>query len=160
MFLDGFEFVPDGRNEDFTAWFGTDSDHKKFLSQFAQEGTGGLFCFWNEHGGDDFSASPIAYLGSEGEVGLAARNFDEFLSILSTGFILYSLVLQNEKFHFSAGESDEDLKGENEADFKKFVAWLEAECGVHPAADVDKLRAEIGPAEVVFKSWIDARRGR
>lgn len=158
MFLDGFEFVPDFDSEDFTAWFRTPAtDHRNYLCRFAQEGTGGLFCFWNKDGGDDYSNSPVIYLGSEGERGVAARNFDDFLRVLSSGFILFSLVFAGKQYHFSEAEEDPEEKKENQATFDEFVSWLRAECSIEPAKDVLRMQSDLADLNAEFQSWIEAR---
>lgn len=158
MFLDGFEFVPDYDSEDFTAWFRTTAtDHRNYLCRFAQEGTGGLFCFWNQQGGDDYSNSPVVYLGSEGERGVAARNFDDFLRVLSSGFILFSLVFADEEYHFSEADEDPEDRLENETSFREFVSWLEKECNILPAQNVKGMRADLSTLNAEFESWIEAR---
>ena len=71
--------------ESIRAWTGNDDlDGIEFLI-FGEDGTGGYAAFWNVRPGAPILEQPIVFLGSEGEVGVIARNFGEYLWLLADG---------------------------------------------------------------------------
>jgi len=52
---------------------------------FGQDGTGGLAAFWLVRDGAPLFEQPIVFFGSEGELGVVARNFDDYLWLLGGG---------------------------------------------------------------------------
>lgn len=67
------------------AWTGNDSLDGAAYRIFGQDGTGGLATFWLVRDGAGLLEQPIVFFGSEGEVGVVARNFGDFLWLLASG---------------------------------------------------------------------------
>ena len=53
---------------------------------FGMDGTGGYSAFWLVRNGQPLTSQPIVFLGSEGEVGVVARDLADFLWLLADGF--------------------------------------------------------------------------
>ena len=82
---DEFLSVEDTR-EWFRAWTGnSEADGSPYLV-FGQDGTGGYAAFWLVREGRNLLAQPIVFLGSEGEMGVVAQNFSDYLWLLAAGF--------------------------------------------------------------------------
>ena len=52
---------------------------------FGQDGSGGYVAFWLIRLGEDLLRQPIVYFGSEGEIGVVAANFSDYLWLLAGG---------------------------------------------------------------------------
>jgi len=75
-----------------SAWTGNpDADGSSFRV-FGQDGTGGYAAFWLVREGEDVLEQPIVFLGSEGEIGVVARNFSDYLWISASGHGPYEAV--------------------------------------------------------------------
>lgn len=69
----------------FRAWTGNDeADGDRFLI-FGQDGTGGYAAFWSHEHPASLLDRPIVFLGSEGAVGVVAKNLDDYLWLLASG---------------------------------------------------------------------------
>jgi hypothetical protein len=79
-------FLPANEVQDwFKAWTGnTEADGGKFLV-FGQDGTGGFAAIWLAHNDGSILDQPIVFLGSEGETGVIAKDFDDYLWLLASG---------------------------------------------------------------------------
>jgi hypothetical protein len=67
------------------AWTGnSEVDGAEFLV-FGQDGTGGYAAFWNVRPGASVLDQPVVFLGSEGAIGVVARNFSDYLWLLAGG---------------------------------------------------------------------------
>ncbi len=75
----------------FRAWTGNPEVDGAALRVFGQDGTGGYAALWLSRAGS-LSEQPIVFLGSEGELGLVARNLADFLWLLADGFGPYEAV--------------------------------------------------------------------
>jgi hypothetical protein len=53
---------------------------------FGQDGTGGYAAFWLVRPNAELLDQPIVFFGSEGELGVVARNFVDYLWLLAGGF--------------------------------------------------------------------------
>jgi hypothetical protein len=53
---------------------------------FGEDGSGGYAAFWLVRSGRPLEQQPIVFFGSEGELGVVARNLDDYLWLLSGGF--------------------------------------------------------------------------
>jgi hypothetical protein len=74
------------------AWTGNKKvDASPFLV-FGQDGTGGYGAFWNVLPGRDLFEQPIVFFGSEGELGVIAENFSDYLWLLASGHGPYEAV--------------------------------------------------------------------
>jgi hypothetical protein len=59
---------------------------------FGQDGTGGFAAFWLQRKGRPLREQPIVFFGSEGELGVIAGSFDDYLWLLAGGFGPYEAV--------------------------------------------------------------------
>ncbi|MDJ0345135.1 hypothetical protein QMK19_31840 [Streptomyces sp. H10-C2] len=53
---------------------------------FGQDGTGGYAAFWLVRPGRSLVEQPVVFLGSEGDVGVVARDLAGYLWLLAEGF--------------------------------------------------------------------------
>lgn len=76
----------------FRAWTGNpDADSSKILV-FGQDGTGGYAAIWIIKENSSLLEQPIVYFGSEGELGVVAANFSDYLWLLATNHGPYEAV--------------------------------------------------------------------
>jgi hypothetical protein len=59
---------------------------------FGQDGTGGFAAFWLKRPGKPILEQPIVFFGSEGELGVVARDFYDYLWLLAAGLGPYEAV--------------------------------------------------------------------
>lgn len=90
---DGVDFEPypgilDAREtaEWWRAWTGNGELDGSEFRAFGQDGTGGIAAFWLVRPGEPIEQQPVAFLGSEGEMGVVARNLWVYLWLLADGF--------------------------------------------------------------------------
>jgi hypothetical protein len=69
----------------FQAWTGNDKVDGSEFRVFGQDGSGGYAAFWLVNPSRDVLDQPIVFLGSEGETGVVAANFQEYLWLLAGG---------------------------------------------------------------------------
>jgi hypothetical protein len=69
----------------FRAWTGNKEVDGSEFRIFGQDGTGGYAAFWLVEPSRNVLEQPIVFLGSEGETGLVATNFQEYLWLLAGG---------------------------------------------------------------------------
>ena len=92
--FEGFnEFLPESETQEwFEAWTGNpDADASPYLI-FGQDGTGGFAAFWLTRPSASLLDQPIVFFGSEGELGVVARNFNEYLWLLARGYGPYEAI--------------------------------------------------------------------
>jgi hypothetical protein len=89
---DGIDFEPAQEfqsAEDNASWIQAWTGNKELTGSeyriFGQDGTGGYAAFWLVREGKDLLEQPIVFFGSEGELGVVARNFDDYLWLLAGG---------------------------------------------------------------------------
>ncbi|ENW83752.1 hypothetical protein F909_00418 [Acinetobacter sp. ANC 3929] len=70
-------------NKWLKAWTGNSEVKGDSLLVFGQDGTGGYAAFWLINKEQDILKQPIVFLGSEGEIGVVANNFDDYLWLLA-----------------------------------------------------------------------------
>ena len=79
-------FQPAGENASWIrAWTGNDDLDGAEYRVFGQDGTGGYAAFWLVRPGAALLEQPIVFFGSEGELGIVARNFADYLWLLAGG---------------------------------------------------------------------------
>jgi len=76
----------------FRAWTGNETADGSCFRVFGQDGTGGYAAFWITHRDRHILEQPIVFLGSEGEKGVVASNFDSYLWLLASGIGPYEAV--------------------------------------------------------------------
>lgn len=89
---DGFDFEPyaefdssEATSEWFRLWTGNPEADGSVFRVFGQDGSGGHAAMWCVRDGESLEAQPIVFLGSEGEVGVVARNLADYLWLLADG---------------------------------------------------------------------------
>jgi hypothetical protein len=83
---------PDETAEWFKAWTGNPECTARAYRIFGQDGSGGYAAFWLQRDDADLLEQPIVFFGSEGELGVVARNFSEYLWLLAGGYGPYEAV--------------------------------------------------------------------
>ena len=68
------------------AWTNNSALTGSELRVFAQDGTGGMVCFWAMREEESVLDLPVVFMGSEGEVSVVASNFNELLLLLASGY--------------------------------------------------------------------------
>jgi hypothetical protein len=90
---EAFLSVKDTR-EWFRLWTGNaEADASEYMI-FGQDGTGGYAAVWLTRDEKDLLAQPIVFFGSEGEMGVVAQNFSDYLWLLASGYGPYETVTQ------------------------------------------------------------------
>lgn len=67
------------------AWTGNKELTASEYRVFGQDGTGGYAAFWIVRPTKDLLEQPIVFFGSEGELGVVARSFEDYLWLLAEG---------------------------------------------------------------------------
>lgn len=80
------EFQPAEEN---AAWIQAWTGNKELTGEeyrvFGQDGTGGYAAFWMVHPGKPVLEQPVVFFGSEGELGVVASSFGDYLWLLAAG---------------------------------------------------------------------------
>ena len=76
----------------FRAWTGNPEVDGDRFRIFGQDGSGGYAVFWLARAGAPLTSQPIAFLGSEGQLGIVARDLSDFLWLLADGSGPYEAV--------------------------------------------------------------------
>lgn len=80
------QFQPAKDNADwFPLWTGNKDLDGSEYRVFGQDGTGGYAAFWMIRPGKEVLEQPIVFFGSEGEVGVVARDFTDYVWLLAGG---------------------------------------------------------------------------
>lgn len=88
----------------FRAWTRkADADASAYLV-FGQDGTGGSAAVWLTRDGENILAQPIVFFGSEGEIGVIAQNFSDYLWLLASGHGPYEAVSHPNEEHAANAE--------------------------------------------------------
>lgn len=74
------------------AWTGNDTLDGSCYRIFGQDGTGGYAAFWCVRPGRGLLEQPVVFFGSEGELGIVATDFSDYLWLLAGGFGPYEAV--------------------------------------------------------------------
>jgi hypothetical protein len=95
----GIDFEPfdDFMSEEETdgwirAWTGNKELSGRDYRIFGQDGTGGYVAIWRKRPDAGLLEQPIVFFGSEGELGVVAANFSEYLWLLAHGLGPYEAV--------------------------------------------------------------------
>ena len=76
----------------FEAWTGNGEADGTEFRVFGQDGTGGYAAFWLVDPNKGLLEQPVVFLGSEGEIGVVASNFAQYLWLLAGGLGPYEAV--------------------------------------------------------------------
>ena len=78
------QFWPSSQNSSwFQAWTGNESVEADGFRVFGTDGTGGQVAFWLVNHGAKLFDQPVVFLGSEGETGVVACDFGDYLWLLA-----------------------------------------------------------------------------
>lgn len=69
----------------FQAWTGNQEVDGSEFRIFGQDGTGGYAAFWLRDSVKQLLEQPIVFLGSEGEIGVVAIEFQHYMWLLASG---------------------------------------------------------------------------
>lgn len=96
---EGIDFEPypafmsaDETSDWFKAWTGNNDVDGAGFRIFGQDGTGGYAAFWLAIPDKSLVEQPVVFLGSEGEIGVVAINFEHYLWLLAGGIGPYEAV--------------------------------------------------------------------
>lgn len=76
----------------FRAWTGNNEIEQTNSLVFGQDGTGGYAAIWNIVPNVPLLEQPIVFFGSEGELGVVAKNFHDYLWLLASGHGAYEAI--------------------------------------------------------------------
>jgi hypothetical protein len=80
------QFQPASENADWIrAWTGNKELDGAEYRIFGQDGTGGYAAFWMTRTGKPVLEQPVVFFGSEGEVGVVAASFADYVWLLAAG---------------------------------------------------------------------------
>jgi hypothetical protein len=74
------------------SWTGNKTLDGAEYKVFGQDGTGGYAAIWLVYPGKEMLEQPIVFFGSEGELGVVAVSFADYLWLLAAGFGPYEAV--------------------------------------------------------------------
>lgn len=138
------EFLDAGETDAwFRAWTGNESADGSSFRIFGQDGTGGYAGFWIANSDRSLLDQPVVFLGSEGEAGVVASNFDGYLWLLAQGVGPYEAVAypdpetgSNEQFlafaerHSATGRTEvKKILEQAKIHHPTFTSWLDSLCG-------------------------------
>jgi hypothetical protein len=145
---------PDESAGNIAAWLGaTPKDGTRFIN-FAQDGTGSLFCLWLRPGHDDVETAPVVYLGSEGELGVLAKDPAAFLEFVASGMTFDGH--GGSFFDPLESEADEDFVADVKARRAKVVKFVKRQLGKQELRHPSELRAEAEAAYPGLADWVAA----
>ncbi len=122
------------------AWTGNkEIDGSEFLV-FGQDATGGYAAFWCVTETKNTLDQPIVFFGSEGEIGVVARNFYEYLWLFANGFGPYEAVMWPE---------GEEVRNE------EFYIFAEKHASLHKSTVIEVIEKAVN-AYPEFKSYINS----
>jgi hypothetical protein len=154
-----FEAVHDP-DEDFNEWFDTEGkDYSANLYQFGVDGTGGIFALWDKGGLRKESEPLVVYLGSDGEAAVAAASIDDFLQLLTVEHVLYDLIVDGERIHYTE-ITDEDMVPEIRKNQDEYRSWLRDFCNIGKVRDAGEILLCAAKHLENFEEWCDERIGR
>ena len=135
------EFQSADDNADWIqAWTGNKQLTGTEYRIFGQDGTGGYAAFWLVRSKQPVLEQPIVFFGSEGELGVVARNFQDYLWLLAAGIGPYEVIAYGvdddyepheelaafAKKHGGAPRKPADVVGAARKEFPEFEATIEA----------------------------------
>jgi len=122
------------------AWTGNDKLTGEEYRVFGQDGSGGLAAFWMVRHGKAILDQPIVFFDSEGDLGVVAKNFQDYLWLLAGGLGPYEAMSGYKrtpvdrftefamKHAASAKKSPADVIAGAKAEFPKFEEDIRALC--------------------------------
>jgi hypothetical protein len=140
-FAGDFEIMEDGAKA-MIAWFAGRTEPAKSFFAFAHDGTGAIFAIWRRRA--TLAASPVVFLGSEGETIVLTSTVREFLGLLAYGVDDLGFVDWEE-----APPAPSDEPGSI-----AFRAWLKKTLEVAPAADPAKIVLTARERHADLEAWV------
>lgn len=143
---DGIDFEPYQNfmpqhevNQSIESWAETSQADGSLLLIFGQDGTGGHAAFWMVNQDKDILDQPIVFLGSEGNVGVVAKNFDDYLWLLAQNHGPFEAIeypedtsrTNNDFLNFAKQHSRSTLRpvleiiNDAQSSYPHFKVWLE-----------------------------------
>lgn len=124
------------------AWTGNTGLDGKEYRIFGQDGSGGYVAFWCIRNTRDVLEQPVVFFGSEGELGVIARNFYEYVWLFAGGIGPYEAVAypdielhKNQKFIEFAEEhassyknSPREIIANATNEFPDFINSVQTQC--------------------------------
>ena len=101
---------------------------------------------WKRPGEDDVDSAPIVYLGSEGEVGVLAKDGDAFLDYVAAGLSFDG----HAGSFFDPNEGDEDVEDRR----KRVGKWVMKQTGRKKLRHPEQLREEAERTYPGFADWV------
>lgn len=132
--------------EDNAEWIRAWTGNKKLDGAeyriFGQDGTGGYAAFWLVRNKKSVLDQPVVFFGSEGELGIVASDFYDYLWLLAGGFGPYEAVESKrhkpkanaeftkfaEKHAKNRQKKPQDIIAAAKAEFPQFVSDIRALC--------------------------------
>ena len=136
-----FEIVDDGTAA-LVTWFAGRAKPAESFFAFGRDGTGALFAIWRRRA--TLEASPVVFLGTEGETIVLAETFRDFLGLLAYGV---------DDLGFVDWEEEPPAPSADEGSVA-FRAWLKARLGVEPAADPAKQVLAAREQHADLEAWV------
>jgi hypothetical protein len=129
----------------FQTWTGGKGKGGSEFRIFGQDGSGGYAAFWLARPGKPVLEQPIVFFGSEGELGVVASRFTDYLWLLAAGLGPYEVVAYGVE-----EEDDEDDAIEGSAEL---IAFAKKHGGKKktPAAIVEAAQEEFPDFETKYK---------
>jgi hypothetical protein len=129
----------------FRAWTGNPEVTGAEFRVFGQDGTGGYAALWLAKPGASLLAQPVVFLGSEGETGVVARDFADYLWLVAGGYgpmeaVEYAptddeprrdepeVEALAEEFAGQARKSPAAVLARGQEEFPGFSSWIESMC--------------------------------
>jgi hypothetical protein len=135
------QFHPAEENADWIrCWTGNPELTGEEYRIFGQDGTGGYAAFWLVRHGKSILEQPIVFFDSEGDLGVVARNFQDYLWLLAGGVGPYEAIHGYKrgpverftefamKHAASAKKTPGDVLAAARAEFPKFEEDVRALC--------------------------------
>src|SRR5262249_34308906 len=137
------DFLPETETRDWIrAWTGNPSLTGSEYRVFGQDGSGGYAAFWCVRPDASILDQPIVFLGSEGELGVVASDFSDYLWLVAGGLGPYEAVAfpdlarrPNSAFRRFAeahaqtnSKSAGDVIAKAKVEFPDFKAHVQAQC--------------------------------
>ncbi|WP_065204343.1 SMI1/KNR4 family protein [Shewanella woodyi] len=133
------EFYSEEETSDWIkAWTGNDTlDGNEYLI-YGQDGTGGYVAFWCVRKNADLLEQPIVFFGSEGEVGVVAQSFGDYVWLFANGIGPYEAVAYP------------DLERPKSQDFIRFATEYAPSSKSTASQIVEKAKAEFPDFEGII----------
>lgn len=133
------EFLSASETSDwFQAWTGNPEADGSCFRIFGQDGTGGYAAFWVQADQANLIEQPIVFLGSEGELGVVAKNLSDYLWLLASNHGPYEAVAYP------------DESRPSNPDFAKFAEMKSSS----PRKSISAILAEATSAYPNFTEWV------